>query len=164
MLLAQIHQFRRDFDAANKEADAAFALQLNDAVTLGNLGSMLRYAHRGEEAVEVVERAIRLDPYHPPNYLEWLGSAYFLVERYDDCIQAAERGMALDPDYVSLYVVAAWCHGALGNDEKAMEAAANILRIKPRFTIKAIASYMPLTYEHDLRHRSELLRKAGIPE
>ncbi len=75
VLLAQVHQFRREFDAASAQADAAFALEPNDAITLANLGSMLRYAHRSEEAAEVVERAIRLDPYHPP-FLEWLADAF----------------------------------------------------------------------------------------
>jgi len=164
VLLAQIHQFRREFDAANAEADTALALHPNDAVTLGNLGSMLRYAHRAEEAVAVVERAIRLDPYHPPNYLEWLGDAYFVLGRYDDCVQAVERGVALDPDFVALRVVAAQCYAALGNEQKAREAGANILRLNPRFTISAFVAYVPFTDEGDLRDQVAVLRQAGVPE
>ena len=164
VLLAQIHQFRREFDAANVEADAAFALEPNDAITLANLGSMLRYAHRAEEAVEVVERAIRLDPYHPPNYLEWLGDAYFLLGRYDDCVQATERGVALDPDFVALHAVAAKCYAMLGNEQKAQDAAAKILRANPRFTLKAFASYVPFSEERDLQRNIEMLRQAGVPE
>ena len=164
VLLAQIYQFSREFDAANREADRALALQPRDAVTLGNLGSMLRYAHRAEEAAEAVERAIRLDPFHPPNYLEWLGDAYLLLGRYDDCLQATGRGVALDPDFVALHVVAAECHAALGNEDKAREAGARILRANPRFTLKAFAAYVPFTYTSDLELKVGLLRIAGIPE
>jgi adenylate cyclase len=164
VLLAQIYQFSREFDAANREADRALAVQPRDAVTLGNLGSMLRYAHRAEEAAEAVERAIRLDPFHPPNYLEWLGDAYLLLGRYDDCIRTTERGVALAPDFVALHAVAAECHAALGNEGKAREAGARILRANPRFTLKAFASYVPFTYTSDLELKVGLLHIAGIPE
>ncbi len=163
-LLAQIHQFRREFDAANAEADAALALGPNDAVTLANLGSMLRYAHRAKEAAEVVERAIRLDPYHPPNYLEWLGDAYLFLGRLNDCIETVERGIALESNFVALHVIAAKCYAALGNEVKAREAGTEVLRINPHFTLRAFASYVPFSDERDLQHNVEMLRKAGVPE
>jgi adenylate cyclase len=164
ILLAQIHQFRREFEAASADADMALQLRPNEAVALANLGSMLRYAHRAKEAAEVLERAIRLDPFHPPNYLEWLGDAYFLLGRYDECIQVVERGIALDPDFVALHVVGAECYAAVGNEQKAREAGANILRANPRFTIKAFAAYVPFTEKSDLELKVSLLRAAGVPE
>jgi len=164
VLLAQIHQFRREFAAANTEADAALALGPNDAVTLANLGSMLRYAHRPGEAAKVIERAIRLDPYHPPNYLEWLGDAYFLLDRPQDCIDRIERGIALEPDFVALHVAAVKCYGAIGDEEKARRAAAEILRISPGFTVTAFAAYVPFTDPGDLQRNVDMLRRAGVPE
>ena len=164
VLLAQVHQFRREFEEANREADAAFALEPKDAITLANLGSMLRYAHRSEEAAEVVERAIRLDPYHPPNYLEWLSDAYFLLGRYEECIRVANRGVALEPDFVPLHVILAECHAAMGNEKEARNAAAEILRANPHFTLNAFASYVPFSNEGDLHIKTEMLRRAGVPE
>jgi len=52
---------------------------------------------RADEAAEAIERAIRLDPFHLLNYLEWLGDAYLLLGRYDDCIRTTERGWRLIP-------------------------------------------------------------------
>ena len=164
VLLALVYQWRREFDAADAEADAAMALEPGDAITLGNLGSMLVYAGRGEEAAAMIERAIRLDPFHPPNYLEWLGNAYWLLGNNAQCVEVAERGAALDPDYVSLYVVLAICYAALDREEEAQEAAAEILRVNPRFTLKAYSSYVPYADERDLQRRVDLLRQAGVPE
>jgi len=163
VLSALVYQWRREFAAANAEADSAIALEPGDAITLSNLGSMLVYAGRGEAAAAAIEQAIRLDPFHPPTYLEWLGNAYWLVGDNARCVEVAERGVALDPDYVSLHVVLAVCYAALGKEEGARAAAAEILRINPRFTLKAYSSYVPYTNDIDLQ-RVDLLRKAGVPE
>jgi tetratricopeptide (TPR) repeat protein len=163
VLLALVHQWRREFDAANAAADKALALQPNDAITLSNLGSMLNWAGRSEEALGLLQQAIRLDPFHPPNYLEWLAYAYEGLGDYDQCVEAAKRGIALDPDYVGLQVDLAVCYAALGREEEARAAGAEILRTNPRFTLKAYASYAPFSDERDLKREVALLRKAGVP-
>ena len=164
VLLALVYQWRREFDVANGEADTALALQPNDAITLSNLGSMLNWAGRSEEALVVLQQAIRLDPFHPPDYLERLAAAYSGVGDFDLCVEVAKRGVALDPDYVGLHVTLAVCHAALGREEEARAAAAAILRTNPRFTLKGYAAYAPFTDDRGLRHEVELLRKAGVPE
>jgi len=163
-LLAMVYQFRREFDAANTAADKALALRPNDAITLSNLGSMLVWANRGDEAIDVLQQAIRLDPFHPPNYLERLADAYAGVGNYGRCIEVAERGVALDPDYVGLHVSRAGCYAALGRVEEARAAAAEILRTNPRFTLNAFASYAPFSSERDRERRVKFLRIAGVPE
>ena len=164
MLLALVYQWRREFDAANAEADTALALQPNDAITLSNLGSMLNWALRSEEALGVLQQAIRLDPFHPPNYLERLGDAYLFLGRYDDCVQAANRGVTLDPDFVGLRVTQAQCYAALGEEEEARVAAAEILRTNPGFTLNAYAAYVPFSDDRDRQLAVDLLRKSGVPE
>jgi adenylate cyclase len=164
VLSALVHQWRREFDVANAEADKALALAPQDAISLGNLGSVLFYAGRPEEAAAAFEKAIRSDPFHPPNYLEWLGNAYWLLGDHARCVEVAQRGVALDPDYVSLHVVLAVCYAALGKEQEARAAAAEILRTNPRFTLKAYASYVPFADDSTLERRVGLLRAAGVPE
>ena len=125
---------------------------------------MLRYATRGADAAMVLERAVRLDPDHPPNDLEWLADAYSFLGRYDDCIEAVNRGLALDPEFVALHVNAAQCYAAMGEKEKAERAGANIIRVKPRFTVRAWSSYVPYSDPEELRRNAELLRQAGVPD
>lgn len=163
-LMALVHQWRREFDAANAAVDKALALEPQEAITLSNIGSVLVYAGRGEEAVAAFEKAIRLDPFHPPNYLEWLGNAYWLSGDHARCVEAAERGVALNPDYVALHVVRAICYAALGREQEAEAAAADILRTNPHFTIAAYAAYVPFSEERTLERRVALLRAAGVPE
>ncbi len=164
VLLALVYQFRREFDAANAEADTALALQPRDAITLSNLGAMLNWAHRGEEALGVLQQAVRLDPFHPPNYLERLADAYWLVGDNVQCVEVAERGVALDPNYVALHVTLVLCYATLGREEEARAAAAEILRTNPRFTLTGYAAYAPHTNDRDQQLSVDLLRKAGVPE
>ncbi len=163
-LLAMVHQWRREFDPASEEADRALALEPQDAITLSNIGSVLVYAGRGEEAARMLEQAVRLDPFHPPSYLEWLGNAYWLMGDSERCVEVAQRGVALDPDYVSLHVVLAICHAALGRETEAAAAAEEILRINPGFSLDAYAAYVPYSDPRDRQRRVELLRSAGVPE
>jgi len=164
VLLAVVHQWRREFDKANAAANKALALQPNDAITLSNLGSMLKLAGRYEEALELLQQAVRLDPFHPPNYLELLADAYWGVGNYSQCIRVAERGVAIDPNFVGLYGSLAVCYAALDRDEEAKAAATEMLRTNPHYTLKAWAAYVPYTHERDLQRALKILRKAGLPE
>jgi adenylate cyclase len=163
-LLAMVYQWRREFDAANAAADKALALQPRDAITLSNLGSMLNWAGRSEDALEVLQQAVRLDPFHPATYLERLAVAYIGVGDYEKCVEVAMRGIVLDPNFVGLHVDLASCYAALGREEEARAAVAEIFRTNPRFTLKAFASYAPYSDEDDRAWNVELLRKAGVPE
>ncbi len=164
VVAAQAHQFLRQFERARKHADQALALNPSEAATLANLGALFRYMGRGQEAVELLERAIRLDPFHPPTYLEYLGHAYYLVGRHEDCLAAAERGLALNPSFIALYVVITRCYEGLGNEQKAREAGKRILELNPSFTISAYSAYTPYSVPEDQADAVRALKLAGIPE
>ncbi len=164
VVAAQAHQFLRQFERARKHADQALALNPNEAATLANLGALFRYTGRGQEAVELLERAIRLDPFHPPTYLEYLGHAYYLVGRHEDCLAAAERGLALNPSFIALHVVITRCYEGLGNEEKAKQAGKRILELNPSFTISAYSAYTPYSAPEDQADAVRALKLAGIPE
>lgn len=164
VVAAQAHQFLRQFERARKHADQALALNPSEATTLANLGALFRYMGRGQKAVELLERAIRLDPFHPPTYLEYLGHAYYLVGRHKDCLAAAERGLALNPSFIALYVVITRCYEGLGNEEKAKQAGKRILELNPSFTISAYSAYTPYSVPKDQADAVRALKLAGIPD
>jgi adenylate cyclase len=164
VLLALVYQWRREFDAANAAADRALALEPNDAITLSNLGSMLTWAGRSEEALGLLQQAVRLDPFHPPNYMQRLAFASAGVGDYEQCVEVAKRAITLDPNFVGSHVDLALCYAALGAEEEARAAADEIIRTNPRFNLRGYAAYAPYTNELDLKLDVERLRKAGIPE
>ncbi len=52
----------------------------------------------------------------------------------------------------------------LGREEEARSAAAEVLRINPRFTLKAFAAHVPYRNNAYLDRDLTAFRKAGLPE
>ena len=125
---------------------------------------MLTRADRSEEALGALQRAVRLDPFHPPNYMRRIAFAYAGVGDYEQCVEVAKRAIALDPNFVGSHVDLVLCYAALGAEEEARTDAAEIIRTNPRFTLKAYAAYAPYANELDLKLDVERLRNAGVPE
>jgi TolB-like protein/Flp pilus assembly protein TadD len=97
-VLAYAHMFRQDFAQAKVHQEKAVALNPNDADVIMQMAFLSSYLGEHEEAIEMGEEAIRLNPYHPPWYLNFLGSAYYLARRYHEAIPALERARDALPD------------------------------------------------------------------
>jgi adenylate cyclase len=52
----------------------------------------------------------------------------------------------------------------LGQEEEARAAAAEVLRINPRFTLKAYAAHIPYISKEYTERKLTAFRKAGLPE
>jgi len=52
----------------------------------------------------------------------------------------------------------------LGREEEARSAAAEVLRINPRFSLKAFAAHVPYHSKAVLDRDLTAFRKAGLPE
>ncbi len=159
-----VHQFRKEHDLAEIEANKAIALGPTHAETLGNLGGYLWFAGRPREAIKYLERAVRLDPYHPSVYLTWLGGVYSWSGRYDQAIKALKRAMRQEPDYIVNHVALAAAYAHSGKDEDARAEAAEILRLNPNFTLRALKAFVPIRKKVDLDRYVAGLRRAGLPE
>ena len=115
-----------------------------------------------QEAVMQIERAMKLSPTFPPNYLGQLGNAYRLAGRYDESIAAYEAYHERSPgrgvtDLVIIYQ-------ELGQPEKAKAWATRLLLAEPKFTI---SSWTDTQFRKDtsrLEAEMAALRAAGLPD
>ncbi len=89
-----------------RAAERACTLQPDRAWYLYNWAVALAEAKRHEEAVEIHQRAINLNP-SAVRY-NGLGNTYRDLKRYEDAIAAYQRAIELDPNFVS-------SHNNLGN-------------------------------------------------
>ena len=124
----------------------------------------MTFSGHPREASEFLERAVRLDPYHPNRYLSWLGLSYFFRHQHARAIQVLKRAIDHEPDYIPSHLILSAANAEFGNGAEARTEAAEVLRINPRFTLRALVAYVPLRKKADLERYVKALRKAGIPE
>ena len=126
--------------------------------------SVSAYAGRATEGVEVVHKAMRLNPHYPDYWVMQLGPIYFDARRYEDAISTLEKLHSNDPIAVQLYLAAS--HAALGHTDQARATMGSVIRLDPLATLERLAPTVLAPYKNasDRDHLRENLIKAGLPE
>ena len=88
-------------EESEAEADKALALEPRDADTLAGLGDMLRWTGRPQEAIGLLQTAMRLDPFYSAWYEFYLGHVLYQTGQHEEAIAALQRGAARNPNYRS---------------------------------------------------------------
>ena len=163
-LLSSVFLLRKQYEKAIVEAQKAVELNPNSANSNFIYGMVLRCAERYDEAIPVLKKAIRLNPVTPINYLNNLAWSYTFSEQYEKAIPLWNRTIERNPDYLFAYMGLTCAYQLSGNEVKARKAAAEVLRIKPTFSMALIEKRI-LTKNEEIKERLlEAYRKAGIPE
>jgi adenylate cyclase len=163
----------QQYDDAIAEARKAVASDPNDADGYVALASALSFIGKPREALDQVERAMRLNPQYPPYYLYQLGLAQFGLKRLDDAAASLERALALNrEDYWSQRLLLS-TYGLVGRREKAAKLLEEMTKASQRqgrvafldpITITAITYWHPFADHADAERFAEGLRKAGVPD
>ena len=82
---------RKQLDEALAEYVQALSLNPNDSDIITEYGDALNYAGRPDQAVELFQKAMRLNPYFPDWYLWCLADAYDTMGRSEDVIATVTR-------------------------------------------------------------------------
>jgi len=135
------------------------------------LGNLLQYAGRQEEAIPSTKRAIRLNPFHPWYYLLVLSKCYFGLQQYNKALQIAEKMLIRGQKVghrraiLSAHEMMAISLVGLGQNEQAQTHMKEFLKIRPGVTVQGRGGYMRRDYpnEADLERILDALRKAGMP-
>src|SRR5262249_22579826 len=123
----------------------------------------MNYAGHPEEAIDLIERGMRLSPTDPRLFLSLhaLAGAYYQAHQYHEAVEAGRRSWTLNRSWtVGLrYVVAGL--GQLGRLEEAAAALAELQRIED---LAYVIGVFRLYYQQpeDVDHFIEGLRKAGM--
>jgi adenylate cyclase len=158
--LSQAYAYKGEFEMALLHSERGLALNPNDANGLVERGWLLAMVGRAEEGIELIQQALRLNPFHPDWYWTLLAIALYSARRYEDALEAGRRvaGWKRPWDMARL----AACYAQLGRLDEARSQAAEVLRIDPMFRI----SGGPLSYKDrtDAEHVLDGMRKAGLPD
>jgi TolB-like protein/DNA-binding winged helix-turn-helix (wHTH) protein len=159
---AQIHSEAGEFEQALAQFDQAIALNPSDSSILVNSAGVLLNIGRTDEAVDRIELAKGIDPFHP-DWFHWQ-MGWALWER-KDCAAAlaAMRKMSRIPSGAQRML--AGIHACLGNKQEAREALAVFLKDSPGDSISKQRSQWEKTMTPESLDRWIAdMRFAGLPE
>jgi adenylate cyclase len=152
------------FDRA--AAEFSEAVKLNPSFTAGliTLGQRLSYMGRPEEAIPLIEKAIRFSPTDPRLFISLmaLAHAHYEARHYDEAIEVGRRAWPLNRNWPGglRYVVAGL--GQLGRLGEAGAALAELKRFYPDLVhVEGLFSRL-YEYQAGLDHFLDGLRKAGF--
>jgi adenylate cyclase len=160
-VLAAMHILRNNHDKAAHHQDRALSLNPNDDLIVVQQGELLTWLGQPEEGVPWIQKAMRLNPFHPPRFWSHLGRAYFVARRYADTIGAFRNIAALDP-FQHAFLAA--CHAQLGDAAATAHHVQEIHARNPSFSWSAtLAPTLHYKREEDLAHHREAFAKTGLP-
>ncbi|MBW4707382.1 adenylate/guanylate cyclase domain-containing protein [Roseobacter sp. YSTF-M11] len=152
------HLYRKEHDAAINAYDRALKLNPNDADLMSDMADALAHMGRSEEAVELLHKAMRLNPFYPDQYIWHLGGAYFNLKRYEEAINTIQKMQ--NPTEGRRILAASYGH--LGKLKEARAQAELVRQAHPNFSVDRWASVQPDKFEEDVQHFLDGLKRAGL--
>jgi len=95
----------------------------------------LRFGGRPKEAIPVIKKAIRLNPFAPSAYLFNLGICYLLSGQYEEAITECKKATTREPDNLLAQLALTAAYALSGRDAEALATASEVLRIDPKFSL-----------------------------
>ncbi|WP_284735691.1 adenylate/guanylate cyclase domain-containing protein [Dongia deserti] len=160
-ILAALAVTTDDHDKAVYHQQRALSLNPNDDLIVVQQGEILTWLGQPEEGIEWIQKATRLNPYHPERFWNHLGRAYFVAHRYEEAIESFRRIDTLDHSHHA-FLAAANAHA--GRLDAARSHAREVLKLAPDFSVTQYMTTMHYRQESDRQHHIEGLRRAGLPE
>ena len=158
-LLGLVVGYAGDLQAEERHYLRALALNPNDANILATYAGLLAALGRIEEGLDRMREAMRRNPYHPEWYWVDLAIIFYIARRYEDAVEAYRQ--RTNPGYWVMSRLAA-CYAQIGRMEEARAAAAEVLRLKPDFSIRKLRRSG--WNGEDVEHIRDGMRKAGLPD
>lgn len=150
--------YQKKHDTSIKAYQRALQLNPNDADIISELADTYAHSGRCDEAVELLNKAMHLNPFYPDEYLWHLGGAYYTLKQYEKAIDSINQ--MNNPTEGSRILAASYAQ--LGQLDIAREHAQKTLQAHPDFSLEKWQAMMPDKYPEDSMAFVEGLRKAGL--
>src|SRR5262249_22831985 len=155
-----------DLDDGAAMIERSLQLNPNAAWTWLFSGSTRVWMGDPAQALERIERAMRLSPQDPQSFNMRAATAWahLLAGRYTEAVDWARLALAEQPDYVNaLYVLAA---ASARNDDRpeAQHAMQRLIANDPSARVSLLQKRYPFRHATDRENVSDALRRAGMAE
>jgi tetratricopeptide (TPR) repeat protein len=162
-----IHLYLGEYEQAIKEAEKSVALGPSHAVVHAFAAHIFRFSGKFDQAIAMIKKAMRLQPYLSGWYLMELGMSYYCLGRYEEASDVAEQLRRLaqsrgEEIIWGAYLMLAMNYIRLGREQEARLAAAELIRLNPDYSLELDRRYSCYKDPHILERQHEDLRKAGL--
>jgi adenylate cyclase len=161
-LLASIYLWQKQHERAIAEGERALAVDPNWTNAYMELGITRAFAGQPEEAVGLIEQAMRRNPREPFLYLSALGFAYRVAGHCEQALIPLERALIFNPNFLPARYNLATCYAELNCLEEAQAEAKEVERISPHFSVEHQRQVLPFKDPAALERTLAGLRKAGL--
>jgi TolB-like protein/Flp pilus assembly protein TadD len=159
--LGAVYLWQKKPEQARAEAERAITLNPNLANGYALLAGILNATGKPEEAIGVAEKAVRLGSPNPGSLIG-LGHAYCLTGRYEEAIATLKKLLTHYPNDLYAHLILAIAYSEVGREEEARAAAAEVLRISPKFSLEVMKQRAPNTDPAVVERQLAALRAAGL--
>jgi len=113
-LLSTIYSAKGQLEQALSAAERHLDINPNSDIGYLVMGTTLNSIGRPEDAIEMLKKAMQLNPKYGYDYSNNLARSYLSSGRYHDAIAVSKRTLLLKPDYSGAYWVLQGAHNAMG--------------------------------------------------
>jgi len=165
MALGYLAFVRRRTEEAVDNFKAAIEFNPNFAAAHGYAGWVLAHDGQTEEAISLLEQAIRLSPRDPFNvfYLAGFAAAHYLAGRYTVAAEWARRALRIRPEHLGARRKLVASLAQAGVMEEAESEMARLRELQPGLSIAWIRQAVPYTSK-PMDQFLEGMRKAGLTD
>ncbi len=154
----------KKYEKGIMQAQKGVDLDPNGAHGYLYLSLSLRYAGKFEEAIQAIEKAIRLNPFPPVTYFKFACTAYYGAGRYEEAIAAGKKAVKVSPNDAGSHMSLAVAYSLAGRQEEARIAAKEVLRLNPKFSAVLFRKMLPYKNQADTERVIGAMLNAGLPE
>jgi TolB-like protein/Flp pilus assembly protein TadD len=161
-----VWQLSMDSALASELIYRALEVNPNSSIALTVAGWMENSLGHPEKALDLLQRAQRLSPRDPREWIVAGGMAYghYSKGELQEAVTWARKALTDNPRFSGAYWFLSAALGKLGDKEKAAAAVAELRKIEPELTISRLRARTANTEQGVWRNLAEGLRLAGMPE
>ena len=150
------------YDKGIAEARRAVELAPNSVMAHTILGYFLYSAGKTEEAISILKNAVALSPIPVPRALSHLCIAYRKAGQHENAVAVCKQLLQREPNYLIAHLTLAATLAEMEEMEEARAQIIEVLRIAPKYNVKAVARSFPWKDQAEIDRLIDSLRKAGL--
>ena len=161
-LLGHAYLWKKQHDKAIAMYEEMESMNYGMAEALSDYASVLSFSGRPEKAIELLQKAIRLDPLFPVFNSFNLGHAYYLVGNYQDAVTHLREALVHNADFFPARFILIAVFVAMGRLEDARAEVAHVERQGSDTSLDIWSRRLPYKDQNQLDSIIAALKQAGF--